>query len=94
MSVQEQTHYEQVVAKIWSEILKKDEIDVHDDFFELGGTSLQLINVVREMGERFGMPLDTTIVLEGATIASLAKAVQRLAGADSDSQLQVASKTN
>jgi acyl carrier protein len=70
---------ERAVAEIWREFLSADEIDVDDDFFELGGTSLALISVVMRMGERFGIPLDTSIVVEGATIASLAKCVQRYA---------------
>jgi len=90
MRTQEQAYFEQTIADIWGEILQKNDIDVNDDFFDLGGTSLQLINVVSKMGERFGMPLETTIVMEGATIAALANTVQRLAGANS----QVASKTN
>jgi len=68
---------EQEVAAIWTEFLRVPDIGVDDDFFDLGGTSLALISVVMTMGERFKLPLDTSIVLEGATIGSLAKAVQR-----------------
>jgi len=71
------TDIEQTVAEIWSEILKVGEIGVHDDFFDLGGDSLALISVVMMMGERFKLPLDTSIVTEGATIASLANCVSR-----------------
>jgi acyl carrier protein len=71
------TDIEETVAEIWSEILKVGEIGVHDDFFDLGGDSLALISVVMMMGERFKLPLDTSIVTEGATIASLANCVSR-----------------
>jgi len=90
MRTEELTSFEQAVGEFWSEILKKDGIGIHDDFFDLGGTSQQLIHVVSKMGERFSLPLDTNIVLEGVTIASLAKSVQRRAGGD----WQVASNTN
>jgi acyl carrier protein len=79
MRPQELTDIEQAVAEIWSEFLNVDDIDVDDDFFELGGTSLALISVVMSMGERFGLPLDTSIVTEGATIASLARCVETYA---------------
>jgi len=68
---------EQEVAAIWTEFLRVPDIGVDDDFFDLGGTSLALISVVMTMGERFKLPLDTSIVLEGATIGSLAAAVHR-----------------
>ena len=76
MQTQEWTAAERTVGNIWSEILKIDDIGLHDDFFDLGGTSLALISVVMRMGERFGLPLETAIVTEGATIAALAKGVE------------------
>ena len=70
------TPAERVVGQIWSDILKIDDIGLHDDFFDLGGTSLALISVVMRMSERFGLPLETAIVTGGATIAALASAVE------------------
>lgn len=87
---QELANVEQVISEIWSEILKRTGIGLEADFFELGGTSQQLIHVVSRMGERFNLPLDTTIVLDGVTIAALAKSVQRRAA----TELQVTSTTN
>ncbi len=31
---------EQVLSKIWCEVLKLDRVGIHDNFFELGGNSL------------------------------------------------------
>jgi acyl carrier protein len=75
MQLREWTATERAVGQIWSDILKIDEIGLDDDFFDLGGTSLALISVVMRMGERFGLPLETAIVTEGATIAALANGV-------------------
>ena len=79
------TPAEKIVGQIWSEILKIDDIEINDigledDFFELGGTSLALISVVMRMCERFGVPLETAIVTQGATIAALARSVERKLG--------------
>ncbi len=79
MQRQALTGIEQAVREIWAEFVPIDDIDVDDDFFELGGTSLALITVVMRLSERFGIPLDTSIIVEGATIASLARCVERLA---------------
>jgi acyl carrier protein len=70
-----QSPIEKAVAKVWAEVLKTDDIGLHDDFFDLGGTSLGLISVVMKMSERFAVPLETSIVTQGATVASLASAV-------------------
>jgi acyl carrier protein len=69
---------ERAVTEIWAEFVPVDGIEPEDDFFDLGGTSLALISVVMRMGERFRIPLDTSIVVEGATVASLARSVRRL----------------
>jgi acyl carrier protein len=75
MQAQDGTSIATTVTEIWSEVLKTDDIGPNDDFFDLGGTSLGLISVVMKMSERFGVPLETGIVTQGATVASLASAV-------------------
>jgi amino acid adenylation domain-containing protein len=69
------TPAEEAVAEIWAQILGVSKIGLEDDFFDLGGTSLGLITVVMKMSERFALPLDTSIVTEGATVRALAQAV-------------------
>ena len=73
---QQDVPVEQTVKEIWASALEVNEVGVNEDFFELGGTSLGLINVVVEMGKRFGIPLDTSIVTRGATVAALAQGVK------------------
>src|SRR6202034_2129831 len=72
---------EQAILEIWSSALGENQIGEDDDFFELGGTSLALINVVVEMGKRFAIPLDTCIVARGATVRALTEAVKEKMGA-------------
>jgi syringomycin synthetase protein SyrB1 len=67
---------EQTVAEIWKSALGVSAVGSNDDFFDLGGTSLALINVVVEMSKRFALPLDTSIVARGATVSALAEAVK------------------
>jgi amino acid adenylation domain-containing protein len=70
---------EQAVAEIWESTLGVSKVGINDDFFDLGGTSLALINIVMEMSKRFALPLDTSIVTGGATVSALAKAVKERA---------------
>jgi syringomycin synthetase protein SyrB1 len=70
---------EQAVAEIWESTLGLSRVGINDDFFDLGGTSLALINIVMEMSKRFALPLDTSIVTGGATVSALAQAVKERA---------------
>ena len=79
---------ERDISEIWSLTLGVHEIGIDDDFFDLGGTSLGLINVVIEMSKRFAVPLETSIVSKGATVSALAKAVRERAASQSGSLLE------
>src|SRR5262249_47480899 len=75
--VASQTPVAEAIAEIWAQVLgTKSEIGLHDDFFDLGGTSLGLISVVMKMRDHFALPLDTSIVTQGATVSALAQAVR------------------
>jgi Syringomycin synthetase protein SyrB1 len=72
---------EEAVEEIWKSSLGVDSVELEDDFFDLGGTSLALINVVVAMSKRFGLPLDPGIVVGGATVRALSDAVrERMVG--------------
>ena len=51
---------EEKLVKIWEEVLgkKKEEIGVHDDFFDLGGDSLKAFRVVSRIQNVFGLSLE------------------------------------
>jgi amino acid adenylation domain-containing protein/non-ribosomal peptide synthase protein (TIGR01720 family) len=62
---------EQILAKVWQEVLKVERVGIHDNFFELGGDSILTIQVVaraREAGLRF----TPRQIFEHQTIADLA----------------------
>jgi acyl-coenzyme A synthetase/AMP-(fatty) acid ligase len=69
------TPLERAVAEIWSEFLKIEAIRIHDDFFELGGTTLMFHETVTRIGERFGIDLDGCTA-QKATIAVLVNRVR------------------
>lgn len=68
------TDRERILAGIWSEVLGTDRIDIHDDFFELGGDSILSIQVVAR-ARRAGLHLTPDLVFEHQTLAALAMAV-------------------
>ena len=62
---------ERELVAIWQEVLKHPKIELDDDFFELGGTSLQALMVFAEIEARFGCSLSPTAIVQAPTIARL-----------------------
>jgi acyl carrier protein len=63
------------ISAIWEDVLQQKGIGLQDDFFDLGGTSLDLIRVFGQVNERFGLSLDGSVLDDEATIQRLADAV-------------------
>jgi len=72
------TATESQLKQIWSEILGLDRIGVEDNFFTLGGHSLQATRVVARMRDAFKMDVPLPLLFEATTIAKLAEVVEQL----------------
>ncbi|MFF0746739.1 acyl carrier protein [Streptomyces sp. NPDC004111] len=69
---------EERVAGIWREILDLDagkELGPEDDFFGLGGTSLQAMSLVQRLREEFGAPVALSALLADASLRAVGAAV-------------------
>jgi amino acid adenylation domain-containing protein len=64
---------ERAVAAIWSQVLGTAPIGADDDFFMLGGQSLQAARIVNLLGERFGRDLPLRDLFTEPTVAGLAR---------------------
>jgi amino acid adenylation domain-containing protein len=62
---------EEVLAEIWSELLKVERVGRQDHFFELGGHSLLAIRLVERMRRR-GLHADVRALFTSPTLAGLA----------------------
>jgi acyl carrier protein len=49
---------EQLLAQIWAEILRVDDVSAEDNFFELGGHSLLALRVASSVEKRTGWRMD------------------------------------
>ncbi|MFG3471048.1 amino acid adenylation domain-containing protein, partial [Streptomyces sp. NPDC047982] len=65
------TQTERTLCAIWADVLKADEVGVHDSFFDLGGDSILSIQVVSR-ARRAGLELSSRDVFVGQTVAVLA----------------------
>ena len=70
------TSLEEQLAKIWAEVLGVERVGIHDNFFELRGHSLSLIQVAFLVQETLGCELPLQIFFLAPTIAELSKEIE------------------
>jgi amino acid adenylation domain-containing protein len=61
------------VAAVWQEVLGLERVGLHDNFFDLGGHSLLLIQIHDRLRERFGRDLPIVELFKHPTVGSLAR---------------------
>ncbi|MEO0494675.1 MAG: AMP-binding protein, partial [Actinomycetota bacterium] len=79
------TPTEERLTRIWGDVLGIDSVGTTDDFFDLGGASLDALAVVALVDEAFGTDLPDAAVFRARTIVELAEqvdAAERVGPAD------------
>ncbi|MFC7277323.1 amino acid adenylation domain-containing protein [Paractinoplanes rhizophilus] len=76
------TPTEVTLAEIWHALIGADRIGVHDNFFSLGGNSLQATQLVSRVRDAFSVTLDLRTLFTNATIAGLAGLIEEQELAD------------
>ena len=72
-----QTNLEQQIARIWESQLAVDTIATEENFFDLGGTSLLMIQVCEQLKKEFEIHLSIIELFQYPTIRSLAKYIDK-----------------
>ncbi|PBP34939.1 non-ribosomal peptide synthetase, partial [Pseudomonas syringae] len=69
-----QGEVEMLLASIWVDVLKVEQVGRHDHFFELGGHSLLAVKLIQQMRD-VGLSADVHVLFGQPTVAALAAAV-------------------
>ncbi len=82
--VEPTSEIEKTVAALWRRYLGVDEVGIHDNFWALGGDSLQVVAIIAEL-RRHGLTLTPRQFMQTPTIAGLAPLISERAPATSHS---------
>jgi amino acid adenylation domain-containing protein len=80
---------EEKLSAIWREVLSLDAVGVQDDFFDLGGHSLQAVRLVSAVSGLTGQKLSLRSLYEARTIRRFAERLRQEPSADKTSSLMV-----
>ncbi len=81
-----QTPVEQVLAKIFAEVLGLKRVGIHDNFFELGGHSLLATQLVSRVRDTLCVEIPLRTVFEALTVAQISKVVESFKVSNAQSQ--------
>jgi acyl transferase domain-containing protein/thioesterase domain-containing protein len=66
---------EETIAKIWQKLLGIKQIGIHDNYFDLGGTSVLAVRLFAQIEKIFGKKMPLGILFDHPTVGELAIAV-------------------
>jgi len=70
------TYLEQKIGEIWKNLLKIEEVGIHDDFFDLGGHSILVNQSITRMREELQTDITMKEFFEEPTIEALARRLE------------------
>ncbi|PWS50322.1 non-ribosomal peptide synthetase, partial [Streptomyces sp. FT05W] len=70
------TLYEIGVARHWKTLLGCEKVGLEDDFFELGGSSVKLIELLHHLRTEFGVGVPVSRLYQGTTLHGMAATVE------------------
>jgi hypothetical protein len=71
------TPLEETLARVWAEVLELERVGVHDSFFDLGGHSLQSVQLVARLTAALNRPVSVKTVFQAPTVAAMAEVLER-----------------
>jgi acyl carrier protein len=71
-----QTPLQKKIAGIWADVLGIEQIGIHDNLFELGGSSLIGLRIIARLKKELNIDIRVTALFEGPTVATLARLIE------------------
>ncbi|MCP5055003.1 MAG: non-ribosomal peptide synthetase, partial [bacterium] len=64
---------EQIIAGVWKEILRQDQVGIEQNFFDLGGKSLDILRLQNRLRDLFDTEISLGEILANPTVRFLAR---------------------
>ncbi|MUG92221.1 amino acid adenylation domain-containing protein [Scytonema sp. UIC 10036] len=74
--VSPQTLIQEMLALIWADVLRVEQLGIYDNFFELGGHSLLATQIISQIRATFAVELPLRSLFEEPTVAGLAECIE------------------
>ncbi|MCY9685313.1 amino acid adenylation domain-containing protein [Paenibacillus apiarius] len=80
---------EQALAELWQEVLGMERVGIEDNFFDMGGQSLKLIQVIGEIRRKLNLDISLRDAFAYTTVSELAQYFEARGSKHEDSELSV-----
>lgn len=67
------TRLEEFLTRVWGELLHLKQVGIHDNFFDLGGSSLLMLQLSRRIEQATGQSFPLTFIYDAPTVAGMAE---------------------
>jgi amino acid adenylation domain-containing protein len=71
------TDTEKRIAALWQSLLQVERVGVHDNFFDIGGHSLLVIQMIGRVRDRFAIEMPLRVLFEQPTLAEFSAWIER-----------------
>ncbi|WP_176523488.1 non-ribosomal peptide synthetase [Bacillus thuringiensis] len=68
---------EKTLTEIWEELLGISQVSIHDNFFEIGGNSLNAIQTIQRIEATLGIRISVSEIFENPLLADLVKIIEK-----------------
>jgi thioesterase domain-containing protein/acyl carrier protein len=68
------------LCRLWREVLRRERVGIHDNFFMIGGHSLLAVQVISRIKSAFAIEMPLSAIFVAPTVARMAKEIAALNG--------------
>jgi len=71
---------QETLCRLWEEVLRRERVGIHDNFFMIGGHSLLAVQVISRIKSAFAIEMPLSVIFVAPTVARMAKEIAALNG--------------
>ena len=67
---------QRALLEVWQQVLERDDIGIHDNFFDMGGHSILAVRLTQQVTTALGQPCPLALLFHSPTVAELGAALE------------------